>query len=129
MAMPRNAQQPDTPRKGGRKRLKAFDIELLRRYAFEDQELERELIELFRAQLPTLVSQLAQARGQAEWHMAAHTLKGSARSVGAPALAELAVELEQIGYQENPRRAKLAARVANAVKAFEAAINAYYRRS
>jgi HPt (histidine-containing phosphotransfer) domain-containing protein len=61
--------------------------------------------------------------------MAAHTLKGSARSVGAPALAELALELEQIGYQENPKRAKLAARVAAAVKAFETAIDAYYRRS
>jgi len=127
--MPSNALKPDAPPKGGRKRLKAFDIELLRRYAFEDAALERELLELFRGQLPLLVSQLAEAKGQPDWHMAAHTLKGSARSVGAPALAELALELEQMGYQENPRRAKLAARVEAAVKAFETAIDAYYRRS
>jgi HPt (histidine-containing phosphotransfer) domain-containing protein len=127
--MPSNAIQPDTPPKGGRKRLKAFDIDLLRRYTFEDAALERELLGLFLGQLPLLVSQLAEAKGQSEWHMAAHTLKGSARSVGAPALAELALELEQIGYQENPKRAKLAARVAAAVKAFETAIDAYYRRS
>jgi HPt (histidine-containing phosphotransfer) domain-containing protein len=127
--MPSNAIKPDAPPKGGRKRLKAFDIDLLRRYTFEDTALERELLGLFLGQLPLLVSQLAEAKGQSEWHMAAHTLKGSARSVGAPALAELALELEQIGYQENPKRAKLAARVAAAVKAFETAIDAYYRRS
>lgn len=127
--MPGNAPKPNTPPKGARKRLKAFDINLLRRYTFEDPALERELLELFRGQLPLLVLQLAGAKGQSEWHMAAHTLKGSARSVGAPALAELALELEQIGYRENPERARLAARVEAAVKAFETSIEAYYRRS
>lgn len=127
--MPGNALKPHTPPKSSNKRLKAFDISLLRRYAFEDPALERELIELFRGQLPLLVSQLSEAKGQADWNLAAHTLKGSARSVGAPALAELALELEQIGYQDNPQRAKLAARLEAAVKAFETAIEAYYRRS
>jgi HPt (histidine-containing phosphotransfer) domain-containing protein len=129
MAMPKNALKPDTPQDAGRKRLKAFDIVLLRRYSFEDPELERELIELFRGQLPLLVSQLAEAKGQSDWHLAAHTLKGSARSIGAPALAELALELEQIGYQENPVRAKLASQVEAAVKEFETAIEAHFRRS
>jgi HPt (histidine-containing phosphotransfer) domain-containing protein len=109
--------------------LKAFDIEVLRRYSFEDSALERELLDLFRMQLPLLVTQLAEAKGPDEWRMAAHTLKGSARSVGAPTLAELALELEQIGYPEKIQRARLAAKVESAVKAFETSIDAYYRRS
>ncbi len=118
--------KPDMPSKSGHKALKAFDIEVLRRYNFEDPALEKELIDLFRGQLPVLLSQIANAKGQSEWHLAAHTLKGSARSVGAPALAELALELEQTGYQENPLRAKLAAQLEDAAKAFETSIKAYY---
>jgi len=127
--MPKNAHKLDTPARTGRKRLKAFDIALLRRYTFEDSDLERELLELFQAQLPLLIRQLAESKSQSEWHLAAHTLKGSARSVGAPALAELALELEQIGYQENPQRAKLATRVEAAVKAFATSVETYYGRS
>lgn len=127
--MPRNARKPDMPPKKGSKRLKAFDIDVLRRYTLDDAALEIELLELFRAQLPKLLSQLAEAKDRAEWHMAAHTLKGSARSVGAPALAELALELEQIGYQEGPRRAELTDRLEAEARAFEASIDAYYRRT
>ena len=127
--MPRTALEADAPPKSSRKRLKAFDIDLLRRYTFEDAALERELLELFQGQLPLLVNQLAEAKNKDEWRLAAHTLKGSARSVGAPVLAELALELEQIGYQENPQRAKLAAKAKVAVEAFERAVQRFYRRA
>ena len=127
--MPTSAHKPDKPPKSSGKRLKAFDIELLRRYTFEDEALERELLDLFRGQLPILIKQLAEAKGHDEWRLAAHTLKGSARSVGAPVLAELALELEQIGFQENPHRAKLAAKAEAAAKAFEKAVESHYRRS
>ncbi|MFO0994176.1 MAG: Hpt domain-containing protein [Hyphomicrobiales bacterium] len=125
--MPKPAREPKTPPKSGRKSLKEFDIEVLRRYTFEDEALERELLGLFRGQLPILVTQLADAKGQDAWRLAAHTLKGSARSVGAPVLAELALELEKIGYQEAPQRAELAARVKVAVEAFERAVQRFYR--
>lgn len=125
--MPKPARDPDSPPKSNRKRLKAFDIEVLRRYTFEDDALERELLGLFLGQLPLLVTQLAKAKDQGDWRLAAHTLKGSARSVGAPVLAELALELEQMGYQEDPRRADLVARVKVAVAAFERAVQRFYR--
>jgi HPt (histidine-containing phosphotransfer) domain-containing protein len=126
--MPKPAGEPDAPPISGRKRLKIFDIELLRRYTFEDAALERELLGLFRDQLPLLVGQLAEAKGRDDWRIAAHTLKGSARSVGAPVLAELAVELEKTGFCENPQRDKLVARVRAAVTAFESAVGRLYPR-
>jgi HPt (histidine-containing phosphotransfer) domain-containing protein len=126
--MPKPAFEPDGSPKPSRKRLKAFDIELLRRYTFEDEALERELLGLFRDQLPILIGQLADAKDPADWRIAAHTLKGSARSVGAPVLGELALELEKTGYRENPEREKLVARVKAAVAAFETAADKAYRR-
>jgi len=124
--MSKRATSPDMPPKASPKRLKAFDINLLRRYTFEDTALERELIGLFQAQLPMLVDQIETARDQSEWHMAAHTLKGSARSVGGPALAELAVELEQLGLQVDPQRARLLKRLKTAVASFMRAAERTY---
>ena len=106
--------------------MKAFDIEFLRRYTFEDPALEKELLELFKAQLPILVEQIETATSQSEWHLATHTLKGSARSVGAPALGEYALELEQMGIQADPRRAKLVLRLKDLVAAFSKAVERVY---
>jgi chemotaxis protein histidine kinase CheA len=101
----------------------AFDAAHLRRYTLDNAELERELLGLFCTQLPLLLEQVAQASCEAEWRSAAHTLKGSARTIGAPALAELAVALETMRYP--PR---LAAR-RDAVRLLGAAARAFRKEA
>ena len=69
-----------------------IDFEHLRRMTLGDAELEREVLGLFSVQalrvVGTLAALPADARAQA------HTLKGSARAVGAFAVADAASRLE-----------------------------------
>src|SRR4051812_44231460 len=64
-----------------------IDFDHLARQTFADHALERELLELFAAQCDALVPAIGDARRPQDGVMAAHTLKGSARAVGAWALA------------------------------------------
>lgn len=68
----------------------------LARYTLGDATLEREILGLFVAQLPLTLESLRFAPNEREWHTAAHTLKGSARAVGAWTVASLAEEAEQL---------------------------------
>lgn len=67
----------------------------LSRYTLGSATLEREIIGLFLAQLPLSIEQLRFAATDREWQIAAHTIKGSARSVGAWHIARLAEEAEK----------------------------------
>jgi HPt (histidine-containing phosphotransfer) domain-containing protein len=67
----------------------------LARYTLGSPTLEREILGLFLAQLPLSIEQLRFAATDREWQIAAHTIKGSARSVGARHVASLALEAEQ----------------------------------
>ncbi len=128
--MAERAEKPGIHASKASKHLKSFDIEHLRRYTFEDHSLERELLGLFQDQLPILIDRLEVAADRSDWRLASHTLKGSARSVGAPALAALALELEEMGYQEaSAERAKCAARLRREAAAFAQAVEEAYRRS
>ena len=69
----------------------------LSRYTLGDVQLEREVLALFIEQAPDLLVRLRSARTTREWHMAAHTLKGSARAIGAWRLAKVAEAAEQEG--------------------------------
>ena len=71
-----------------------IDFEHLARYTLGDAELEREIIGLFIDQAPSTMARLAPAAASRDWHEAAHTLKGSARAVGAWRIAELAERAE-----------------------------------
>lgn len=67
-----------------------------------DEEFIAEILSDFLAQTPELMAQIATAVSQgdaATLGKAAHTLKGSARSVGADEFAAIAFELEQAGKQ------------------------------
>ncbi len=66
------------------------DLAHLRRYTLGDKQLEFEVLGLFAGELPKTVAALRHAANDREWHMAAHTLKGSARAVGAWRLARAA---------------------------------------
>ncbi len=59
----------------------------LARYTFGNRALEIEVLKLFAEQAPSYLEQLGSATTEKAWRDAAHTLKGSARAVGALAVA------------------------------------------
>ncbi len=89
--------------------LSPVDLKHLRRYTLGDQSLEREVLSLFLAQLPSTISALGAARTDKDWKVAAHTLKGSGRAVGAWRIARIAEQAEHSG-------AKDAAHIANTLE-------------
>ncbi len=72
-----------------------IDHEHLSRYTFGDRALEEEVLSLFAMQLPVTLDLLKAADTPNEWNRAAHTLKGSARAVGAFKLASAAEAAER----------------------------------
>jgi HPt (histidine-containing phosphotransfer) domain-containing protein len=98
-----------------------IDFEHLSRMTLGDPVLECEVLTMFAAQSAKLLDQLANL--PAEAGALAHTLKGSARAVGAFAVAEAAARLEAaLGEAGNTRSALdgLADAVARAQGAIEA---------
>lgn len=77
----------------------------LGRYTLGNRALEVEVLQLFSGQAPETLAMLAQAVTAKDWHIAAHTLKGSARAVGAWEIARLAEVAERDGPDE-PRRSE-----------------------
>jgi HPt (histidine-containing phosphotransfer) domain-containing protein len=73
------------------------DLAHLRRFTLGDVRLELEVLTLFIDQAPATIAAMRQAGTSREWMTAAHTLKGSARAVGAWRLAKLAEEAERLG--------------------------------
>ena len=73
-----------------------IDHQHLSKYTMGDRELEQEVLDLFAEQLPTIVAKLQRADSANAWFEAAHTLKGSARAVGANSIAELALQAEKL---------------------------------
>ena len=72
------------------------DLAHLRRYTLGDRGLELEILGLFVDQLPITITALREAPTEKDWGMAAHTLKGSARAVGAWPLAAIAEDAERM---------------------------------
>ncbi len=75
----------------------------LARYTMGNRSLEVEVLHLFAGQLPETFSSLTVANCTKSWHVAAHTLKGSARAVGAWAVAHIAEEAELAGHAASHR--------------------------
>ncbi|WP_119391268.1 Hpt domain-containing protein [Taklimakanibacter lacteus] len=75
-----------------------FDRAHLRQYTSGDENLERELLGLFLGQFTPIRTQLHAAAKADDWKLAAHTLKGSARSIGAPQIGAVAEKLELTGF-------------------------------
>ena len=80
----------------------------LARYTMGNKALELEVLQLFAGQAPETLASLKAAATAKEWHVAAHTLKGSARAVGAFALAAAAEEAERTGHDHPDRNTALA---------------------
>lgn len=71
-----------------------IDLVHLAKYTCGDSELERDVLRLFVDQLPNLLSQLNAQATDKTWRDAVHTLKGSARAVGARKLGDIAETAE-----------------------------------
>lgn len=97
-----------------------IDLVHLSKYTLGNRTLENELLGLFRTQAGVYLARLADASDDIEWKNAAHSLKGSARGLGAWALAELAEEAERLPAAAETRPA-IMARIADAI----AAVNAF----
>lgn len=82
------AAQPSAP----------VDVEHLRRYTFGDLALEKEILSLFVMQLPETIASLRAATSPKDWKVAAHTLKGSCRAVGAFRLGDIAQDAERLDF-------------------------------
>ena len=103
-----------------------LDLDHLARMTLGDVELEHEVLAMFAEQSVRLIS--AMAALPAETAALAHKLKGSARGIGAFAVAEAAAHLEAaIRTGDNPPRAFVALK--EAVTEVRAAIEAILHRS
>ncbi len=72
----------------------AIDLEHLARVTFGDRAFRDEILGLFLRESRALLDRLAAAKNDQDWRVAAHTLKGMARGIGAVALGEAAAEIE-----------------------------------
>ena len=103
-----------------------IDIEHLQRMPLGDASLEREVLTMFSAQAAGLIGKLAALPRDAA--ALAHTLKGSARAIGAFAVADAASDLEaalQQGGNASQALTELKAAIAQA----RMAVDAILRRS
>lgn len=80
----------------------AVDLAHLRRFTLGDPALEQEILGLFIGQAPITLSALKTALMDRDWRIAAHTLKGSARAVGAWRVAGLAERAEELSRRVEP---------------------------
>jgi HPt (histidine-containing phosphotransfer) domain-containing protein len=95
-----------------------LDFDHLERMTLGEKALEREVLEMFVAQSARLLDALATR--PAETSTLAHTLKGSARAIGAFKVAGCAATLETAGQGDDAALAALRDAVAEARTAIEA---------
>jgi HPt (histidine-containing phosphotransfer) domain-containing protein len=103
-----------------------IDMDHLKRMTLGDESLEREVLAMFSAQSVSLIGALAVL--PAEARELVHTLKGSARAVGAFAVADAAAVLEA-ALTNSGDPAEALAELKDAVAQARAAIDALLRRS
>lgn len=94
-----------------------IDRQHLAKYTYGDSALEAEILQLFVTQVEGLVEQLASARETEQWSFVTHTLKGSARAVGAWQIAEMAQRLEAAGPPVSSARPEMVGRLRELVAA------------
>ena len=103
-----------------------IDIEHLKRMTLGDAGLEREVLAMFSGQAVRLMLELAAP--SSDRGALVHTLKGSARAIGAFRVAETAAFLEAI-LQRGDDPSEALDELADAVAGVQAAIDEILRRS
>jgi HPt (histidine-containing phosphotransfer) domain-containing protein len=76
------------------------------RFTMGNAALEREVLELFAAQVPRYLQRLRAAQLAKDWKDTAHTIKGSASAIGAWRLARIAEMAEKIDIEAEVARAE-----------------------
>jgi HPt (histidine-containing phosphotransfer) domain-containing protein len=89
------AERGQTP-EGRKGSLRPVDLVHLSRFTLGERELEREVLELFCTQSLIYLERLNEAQSDKDWKDAAHSLKGSARAIGAWRTAEAAERAEAL---------------------------------
>jgi HPt (histidine-containing phosphotransfer) domain-containing protein len=77
-----------------------LDLPHLSRQAMGDRSLMRDVLLMFRDHLRDLMEDLRTAPSASIWRLASHTLKGTARTLGAKPLADMAARAELCGRDE-----------------------------
>ena len=72
-----------------------LDTNFLSKYTLGNFELEQEVLLMFIDQSALYMERLKSPKSPKDWFEAAHSLKGSARGIGAFAVGERAAQLEQ----------------------------------
>jgi len=103
-----------------------IDFEHLKRMTLDDAGLEQEVLAMFAAQSAKLMATLATVPADAG--ALAHTLKGSARAIGAVGVADAAARLEEVLVDGTDPSSHLAD-LGDAVALARAAIETVLRRS
>ena len=103
-----------------------IDFEHLKRMTLDDAGLEQEVLAMFAAQSAQLIGRLADLPEDAP--TLAHTLKGSARAIGAFAVADAAARLEAV-LADGDDPANQLSELCEAVAVARTAIEAVLRRS
>ncbi|MBV1933783.1 MAG: Hpt domain-containing protein [Parvibaculaceae bacterium] len=81
-----------------------IDLVHLSKFTLGNRELEAELLGLFKSQSYIYLERMKLAETEEEWVRAAHSLKGSARAVGAWIVGEVAERAEQTICEAGPER-------------------------
>ena len=76
-----------------------IDHAYLSRFTHDNEDLEREVLELFAGMMPRYLEDLRAATTGKAWRDAAHTIKGSAAAVGARRLARFAELAERLDVE------------------------------
>jgi HPt (histidine-containing phosphotransfer) domain-containing protein len=94
----------------------------------ESPELEREIVDLFLAQLPEILGKLIACKVAEDWKFQTHTLKGSAMAVGAFKIGGLARALERPEHRHpSSARTQFVHKLQIAVAEFEEIARRIYR--
>ena len=105
----------------------AVALDHLNRYTGGNRDLNEEILRLFEGQCLALVGQLEALAGGEDgraWHVAAHTLKGASRGIGAFALED-AAQSEEAEGPNAAATAEALVRLRNAGAEVQAFITAY----
>ncbi len=101
-----------------------IDIGYLDWYTAGDQAVRGEILALFHGQAAQWLSQFSPDLPDEEWHLLAHSLKGSARGIGAFGLADLAETAEGLtGGDTQEARKAILAQLAAAIGDVQSAID------
>src|SRR5262249_52748030 len=106
-----------------------FERGRLKEISGGDAEFEREIAGEYVTQAWALVAEITSAieRGDTEpLRRAAHTLKGSSRTIGAEGVAELSAQLEKLAGQPGPLVTTLVGRIRGALTGTQQFLDRYF---